>query len=379
MRLSKFFTPLFITLLAFSGCNKKTENKNISPEIQVNLPQKSSDHQWFYFNNGSFTETDLPQHSPILSLKPWTESVRICDGNVNSEGKGYLLVNHFGVMIFDHSDSPSLVQDMQMFSDSTAGNLVFENSEPFFTLSKNSFFNKSAVPNLKDKPHIVRLSEENKMFLPVVTHGDLKLEDSAEVSGTFYDGNRWISSIKTSAAGKTTFEYIEWKSVGALGSLPPFSQQGKISIRRIDEASYRKNNSPESFSKAPARLKELLSDLPSDFDFLLSCHDVDGVSPRYFARTNTDDGALASAIINDSWICVVFGDGTTYFCGGLEGEPLINNGKTVAFRLPKLPEGYSYGDFCISGNYMIISWEENDFYKTGRSGFLTVNLKEIFG
>lgn len=396
MKISKFVL-IVSAALVLCGCKDKKkviERAKNPAQVQIEVEQKSSDHKWFYFSGNSYVETDLPQHSPILSLKPWTESLRICDGNVDLAGKGILLVNHFGVLLFEDSDEPKLIQDSALFSDSTAGNLVFENNVPFFTLSRNSLFNKNVKNSQNQNPdsdssksdeknHIIRLSLENSMFFPCVTYSDLEIQENEEVSGTYFDGKNWFSSIKLSEKGKTDFRYIKWSANSELASLSPKSDSGKITIQEISRDSYRKESVPKDFSASPARLKNLLSSLPDDFDFLLALHRNGGASPEYFYGGNQnqnsqDDGAEANAILTPEWICAIFGDGTAYFSGSLKGKPLINNGKTVAFRLPKLPKEYVYGDFCISGDFLAVSWEENDFYKTGRSGFLVVNMAEIF-
>ncbi|MBO6219696.1 MAG: hypothetical protein J6N81_09040 [Treponema sp.] len=375
MKLSRIILSMLTLSVLLTACGKK---KTVSEPMQ--MEQKSSDHKWFYFSNDSYAETDLPQHSPIHSLKPWTESIRVCDGNITADGKAILLVNHLGALYFDESDAPALIQDYQLFSDSTAGNLVFESGIPYFTLVKNSFFNKTASQN-PNQSHIIRLSTEQKMFFPVVTYGELNIEQTGEVTGTFFDGTDWFSSVKSTKNNKVTFHYIKWKSLVDLASVQPFASTqstGSISVSEISESSYRNLVTPEDFSKAPLRLKLLLKSIPKDFDFVLTCRDAGGSSPRYFSNGLDEDGMVANAIIKDNWICAVFGDGTTYFCGSLDGLPLINGGKTVAFRLPKLPSRYSYQAFALSGKYLIVAWEESDFYKTGRSGFLTVDMEKLF-
>ncbi len=391
MELSKIFCKFAYafaaaSMIAFSGCkDKKNAAESLDSAKIQEFSEKSSDHKWYYFSDGSYNETDLPQRSPILSLKPWTESLRICDGNVTSSGKGLLLVNHFGVLLFDGNGEPRLIQDSELFSGTTAGNLVFENGVPFFTLAKNSFFNKKAASssdkNESETSHVIRLSLENSMFFPVITYGDLKIAQNAEVSGTYFDGNEWFSSIKSSENGRTDFRYIKWKPNGELSTLSPATKNGKVAISEISKDEYRKNLSPKNFSKAPERLKTLLSSIPADFDFSVSLRKDGGASPEYFssgAQSKNENANEANAILTPDWICSVFGDGTVYFSGSLKGKTLLNNGKTVAFRLPKLPPEYVYGDFCISGDYLAVAWEETDFYKTGRSGFLVVNMAEIF-
>lgn len=385
MKLSNFFCIL-AAALAFSGCKDKKNTGSDSANTNFKeVAAKSSDHKWYYFSENSYTEVDLPQHSPILSLKPWTESLRICDGNVAQSEKGLLLVNHFGVLLFDNGGEPKVIQDSALFSNTTAGNLVFENSVPFFALAKNSFFNKNAASSdsKSETSHVVKLSLENSMFFPVITYGDLKIGSNAEVSGTYFDGNEWFSSIKSSENGRTGFKYIKWKPNGDLSVLPPSTKNGKISISEISKDEYRKNLSPKTFSKAPERLKKLLSSIPADFDFSVALKKAGGASPEYFYGGDQNKNSVgneneANAILTPDWICAVFGDGTAYFSGSLKGKTLLNSGKTIAFRLPKLPSEYVYGNFCISGDYLAVAWEETDFYKTGRSGFLVVDMAKIF-
>lgn len=381
MKLSKFSFVIVSLCVLLSACSKKTVvmHKNKKQAVDLEMKQKSGDHKWFYFADGSYSEIDLPQHSPILALKPWTESVRVCDGNVGVDGTALLLVNHLGALYFDATDNPVLIQDYQLFSDSTAGNLVFEGGIPYFTLVKNSFFNKTASGN-PNQSHIIRLSTAQKLFFPVVTYGDLNIERSGEVTGTYFDGTDWVSSVKSTKNNKVSFHYIKWKSLVDLASVQPFASSqssGNISVSEISESSYRTLITPEDFSKAPARLRDLLKSIPKDFNFVLTCRDAGGSSPRYFSN-GSDDGTVSNAIIKENWVCAVFGDGTTYFSGSLDGLPLINNGRTVAFRLPKLPRRYSYQAFAMSGKYLIVAWEESDFYKTGRSGFLTVDMEKLF-
>ena len=72
----------------------------------------------------------------------------------------------------------------------------------------------------------------------------------------------------------------------------------------------------------------------------------------------------------------MFQEGTLYLEGALDGRRILRGGKPVAIRLPKLPQGFRYTSFVISGTSLYAAWEETDFYKTSRSGFIQVNLDE---
>lgn len=348
------------------------------------MKESARTHQWYFFTKNGFEKTSLPQRSGISSLKPWTETLRCSDSGIDSKGLGCLVVNRLGIILLGEDGVPVLMQDMELFSDTTASSLIFDNGNPYITLSRSSFFNKEAALDVNkseenpDRPYLVRCDFENRAFFPVVTYGDLKLASGGEITGTRFDGKNFLISAKYMDHSKTYFNYYKFNSLDDLKAMSPFTQEGKIIMTETTEAAYRKENSPARYSEAPKRVKNLLKSIPSTFDFVIECKNAGGVSPRYFTTTLDADGLThASTIISDGWICAVFSDGTTYFNGALEGRHIVNSGKNMAFRLPKLPEGYVYSSFCISGNKMAVSWEESDFYKTGRSGFLVVDLGKV--
>lgn len=391
-----FTAAVSASLLIFAGCSKQTK-ATISQ-----IPENTKHHSWYFFTEDGFEQTSLPQQSGISSLKPWTETLRASDANTAADKSGYMLVNRLGVIHFAKNESqqvqPVLIQDYELFSNSTASNLIFDNENPYFTLSRSSFFNKEAslseTGSAQDsnRPFLVRISQELKAFYPAITYGDLRLGGGGEITGTFFDGNSFFASIKKINNSKTEFTYINFFANSSLESLSPFTKDEKITIQETSEENYRLLNSPKKFSDSPKRLRSLLSSIPQNFYFSVECKNSGGTSPKTFisgsdfgsdfssenAESSENSFLIgAHAIIADDWICAVFSDGTTYFNGALDGEPILNNGKNTAFRLPKLPQNYIYGPFCISGTTLAVAWEESDFYKTGRSGFLTVDLKKV--
>lgn len=386
-----FFIISILASFVILSCKEKsidaTTSQSPEPNLPV-LPKSAKDHSWFAFANGGFVRATLPQNSPIQSMKPWTESVRISAGGSSFDGNGYLLVNHIGALVFEQKENPTIINDKILLSNSTASNLVFSNNDAFFTLSKNPFFNKFLKDQMEEsnRPYLVRISPENKIIYPCVTYGDLQLEKGEEVVNSYFDGEKWVSAIKKDGKNNMTnedaviFRYISWSRLGGdYSSLPAKTRTGDILINEETEESYLKAISPVSFSKAPPRLRSLLSSIPDSFDFNINVGIPGGVSPTRYAHGDSTSSTEARAIIADSWICAIFADGTTYFCGSInDGKRVLNNGQKIAFRLPKLPKNYFYTDFCLSGDILVIGWEENDFYKTGRSGFLTVRLNELF-
>ena len=80
--------------------------------------------------------------------------------------------------------------------------------------------------------------------------------------------------------------------------------------------------------------------------------------------------------MGETYTATLFPDGTFYFAGGIEGRHILKNGDTISMRLPKLPKGYKYTSFGIAGTKLYCGFEEYNFYKTGSSGFLEVDLDE---
>lgn len=371
---------LLLVCICFAvvGCKKKAVV--IAPAKPVaELAPESDDHKWYYFTNDNFVQIHLPQVSKLQSLKPWTENLRVSSANADTNGNGFLLVNRLGILIFEGNEEPVLVHDVQLFGSSTAENLVFADNIPYFTLYRSTFFNKAiheSTMSDANRPYLVRVSQKNRMLYPALTYGDMKVDSSAEIVSSIFDGESWLAAIKTTNEERTTFAYKQWKPLLALDAMQPTTKDGKITLGSSTEEKFYAAHAPEQFSLAPQRLKNLLSAIPPAFAFTVSCYTAGGSSPRLY--NHGDDGTSANALIADGWICTLFADGTTYFNGALKDRPILANGSNIAFRLPKLPKDYYYTHFCISGDFLVVGWEESSFYKTGRSGILVVDLAKIF-
>lgn len=366
-------------VLALSGCSDKKADTKKLPEIS----EKAKDHEWYYFTSRGFEKTSLPQKSGLSSLKPWTETLRACDGNTDTNGNGWLIVNRLGAVLFKDGKDGVLLSDYSLFSSATASSLIFDGENPYITFSRSSFFNRDASLEENsntdsNRPFLVRISPQMHSFYPAVTYGDLGLASGGEITGTRFDGKSFLCSVKKERREKTYFSYISFTSSENLESLAPYTVKGKVSVSETSEDEYRKAASPQKFKSAPLRLRKLLKSIPSSFDLAVYCKTTGGASDRLYTNSPEAEGiSQAYAILADGWICAVFSDGTTYFNGALEGRNIVNSGRNTAFLLPKLPENYIYGPFCISGNKLAVAWEESDFYKTGRSGFLVVDLGRV--
>lgn len=378
----RYFAALLPVLILFSCSRTKPLN-----EKQPDVLPAADDHTWYSFSNGSFMKTSTPQDAPLQPERPWTEAVRISSASC-AAGDGsripaaYALVNRTGILVFNGSEI-QLYKDAALFGSRSADNLVFQNDTPLFSLYKSSFFNttiKGGAQNDTLHPFLVQFDISSHIAYPVISCTNLGLGAESEITDYVWDGSTFICSVKTETAEKVRFTYISVQPEIPLLSLSPSNASGSLLISQTDRESFRSQKMPKPFTSAPDRLRKLLSVLPDDTAFYVTCRTVGGHTPRQYINLQQGEDSTplnAQALIADTYVCALFSDGTMYINGALFDRHILNNGKTCALRLPRLPDGSEYSAFTISGTTMYAAWEETSFYKVGRSGFISVNLDKI--
>lgn len=365
---------LYICSFLLFSCSKKQEEQN-----QITTENKN--HKWYYFNNDTFLETQKLQDIPLSIKKPWTEAVRISSANVEADfnedvPKGYALVNRQGLLVFDDKEI-FYYKDNAIFNNSTAFNLIFIENTPVFSTYKNTFFNTNINNNLKETPVLVQFNNNEKIFYPILYNKDIT--EKGIITDIIYNGSVWTCSIKSVIDGLITFDYINFQNKVPLLSITPYNAKEKLFITDTTVDNYRNIKKQSDFSFAPERIKNILEKVSKTIPFELKCYTVGSHSPRIFIN-NTNKNLLplqATAIIAESWTGILFQDGTFYLQGTLHNKNLINKAKPIALKLPKLPTGYNYGEFVITGNSLYASWEESSFFNTERSGFIFIDLNSL--
>ena len=386
MKIFKQAVTLFLTftLLVFCSCKNKQEQIPVQNAIAVEITK--SNHAWYYFSNTNYHLVDRPQNTPAQSAKPWTESIRISSANnefctQNSDSKAFAVVNRLGILSFN-DDIISLSQDTSLFTDRTAGNLVFLNNVPVFSVYKSAFFNDTILaPNYKNdsSAHLFLLQFDSaaKVSYPILNCNNLTDKTNSEITDFYWNGLEWCCSIKTISDIKNEFSYIRFKPLVTLLSLSPSTAENKIEVTECDADFFRNCRVHYNYSDAPDRIKKLLAGFDTKLPFIIEVKNAGGASPRIYENniSSTEKDLNAKAILSASWSAALFEDGTLFLEGALPGKHILRSGKPVAIRLPKLPVGFVYSDFVISGTTLYAAWEESSFYKTGRAGFLQVSLE----
>lgn len=374
---------LILLPLCIIGC-RKNKPVQVSPNaVSVEITKKN--HAWYYFDNITYHQTDKPQHSPAQPAKPWTEAIRISSSNNAAESDdlplGYAIVNRLGVLKFNDEEI-FLSPDVSLFTDRTAGNLVFMGNVPIFSVYKSAFFNDTIVePDYKndDSAHLflVQFDKVAKISYPLINCNNITTKKNSEVTDFFWNGIEWCCSIKTISDTKNEFSYVLFKPLIPLLAISPATADSSIYISETDADFFRECKRQLDYNNAPDRIKKLLAGFDTKLPFEIEVKNAGGFSPRYYTNNLQEDAKKvlhAKSILSQSWSAALFEDGTLFLEGALPGRHILRSGMPVAIRLPKLPNGYVYSDFVISGTTLYAAWEESSFYKTGRAGFLQVNL-----
>lgn len=385
--MKKFNTSvLIITLLITLTCGCKQKQNTVNIENTVPISVKKGNHTWYYFSNGSYKQIDKISNIPPQTALPWTEAVRISSANNladNGDGnvKAFAVINRLGILSFEN-EKITISSDINLFNDRTAGNLVFLNETPLFSVYKSSFFNDTITdPNYKNNQDqhlfLVQFDDSAKISYPVINCNNICEEVNSEVTDFVWDGLNFICSIKSITDSRNSFSYVSFKPVVPLLSLSPATSKANLVIEESSVEAFRKAKEHIEYKNAPERIKTLVAGFSEKLPFAIEVKNAGGTSSRTYANTvsdSTEKTLQAKAILSQSWSAALFEDGTLFLEGALPGKHILRGGKPVAIRLPKLPAGFVYSDFVISGTTMYVAWEETAFYKTGRSGFLEVNL-----
>lgn len=352
-------------------------------------------HKWYSFIDGDIRAINLPRLSPPQGKRPWTEAVRVAsmcgtDSGGMGEAVAYALVNRLGIIEMDGGDM-TLHQDASVFASRTVGPLSFghdnDHDVPIFSVYRNTLFNEKAGEADVLHQFLVQFEPVTHIFYPILSCGNLGLGDQSEVVDYVWDGTDFICSVKTiinegnvlggskNDKPRTDFTYLSIDAKAPLTSITPQDKEA-VSVSAVTKETYRRMRMTVPFAAAPKRLRALLGFLEGRVSFIITCCTVGAHCPRGFVSES--GGALlnAYAILGDTYICAMFADGTTYLSGSLPNVPIKD---IAAFRLPLLPDGWAYTSFAITGQYLYAAWEETDFYETGRSGLIRVDLSKALG
>lgn len=203
------FIVLCVCSAFFVSCKKKPV------VVQEDIPVIESSFKWYYFFDGTFKEIERIALAMTVPEHPWTEAIRIssisCEaGNNERIARGFAIVNRLGMLVFD-GESIGLCGDAMLFDRRTAGNIVFENNVPLFSVYRSSFFNNASARTNAIHPFLVQFNAEQKISYPVLTVENLGFDISSEITDFVWDGDVWTCGVKSDDAQKLIFPTCRFK------------------------------------------------------------------------------------------------------------------------------------------------------------------------
>ena len=396
-----FFTcGLCIVCCCLASCAKKN-GKDLTSGYSRILNSRSAyadmTHRWFYFTDEGFKETDVPRNAPKRQKKPWTEAVRITSSALIN-GTGYFLVNKLGMLVCPSASGlqkqgiaskTQLVKDPDLFLSAAAGSLFCIDERPVFNLYTNSIFSAGnpQQKNDQNEAFLIEYSAENRNFIPLLNGGDFDRPRGAQLRELFFINDIWYALFKAAQTDRTEFyaySFYTVEPITAFARAPISAESGTsgfkpdIIVKNIGVQEFRDTVKPQPSSAMSAGLKDLLAPVPASVPWYLEVFsDGASASERFVRREHAPKARQAYASSGADFSAAVFEDGTVCFIGTLPMKHVVNEGRPVAFKLPRLPAGYTYSCALIAGSTLFVSWEETAFFETGRSGFLAVDLERI--
>lgn len=384
MKKIKFISILTVAIFSFlfASCDKKNAKKGSNENFELKIVEKieaKKNHAWYFFTESGYEKIDKIQNVSKKKFKPWTEAVRISSANCAQEN-AFAVVNRLGVLCFEN-ENIYFAKDANLFSQRTAGNLVFLNETPVFSLYKSSFFNDSVKSDeykndSENHLFLAQFDNEAKISYPLINCNNISKIPNSEVTDFVWDGLNWLCSVKSIEEYQTVFSYVSFAPTVSLLSLSPATANGNLRVAESSAENFRNAKQQIEYSFAPERVKSILAGFSKEIPFSIEVKTAGGCSPRKFSNApNETEPLKAKAILAESWSAALFEDGTMFIEGALPGKHILRGGKPVAVRLPILPQNFVYSDFVISGTSLYAAWEEISFYETGASGFIYVNLE----
>ena len=373
--------------LYFPSCKDREQNIENNAYSKLLNSKAGNTHRWFYFTDNGFLETQKPSQAPSRTFSPWTETPRITAGAL-IQGTVFFAVNKLGILVCPAtsgfqpngiSSKTYLVKNPDLFLKHSTGDIYCINEKPVCSFYTNNIFDipeKTIQENLDFKDAILVQFDNTTNTFNTLFYSDTFYPSDKEaeysnvrLSSLQYVDTNWYAAFKSSTDNKTTFLFTKTTED---------TTETSSNSMQISQDAFRTAIKPLSYSKAPEKIHNLLYMIPKSTSFYLRYIQDSMTSTVIYSQSKNDTVALEGcAMTLPNCSVAVFSDGTTYFAGTLPFKHVLKNGNTIAFKLPKLPSGYLYGNALLSGSNLYVSWEQTDFYKTGKSGYIVVDLEKV--
>ena len=318
---------------------------------------------------------------PQKEFKPWTAQIRL-SGFAETENIVTLAVNAGYPLFFSVSEaangpvSPEKkdAEDFARLTEGrTVGTIFSGEDQVYFHLYYDNMFSGIASPEENAGPVLVRIAP-----------GAGNLFGFSEVETGFDDENPGWEPVEF--IRKNDCSYIAWK----------YTDDKKTRFRyikhdengrpedEIDEKYFRDEYSLQSMVNGPFALRgfiravregaagEALRNAGAVYLRLTTAIPGEDAPIYYYSPAPPATGQK-KAFPKELPACR---DGEVWYILS-EDEVLLCGNNIRRLQLPKLPAGFGYRELWVSGDEMIVSWEETRFLYTGRSGMMYIKMRDI--
>jgi len=370
----KHLFPLIaaVAVLFSAGCAARDNTRPAQADDDTMEENAASPSGWYYFSDSGIHPAQNPAEIPARTFVPWTEAVRVSDTAI-IDGIPAFLINRLGLMTTGSGDAPpALHTDAALLSSATAAGIYRPGTETEVRLYRNSFFTGSdktaAGADENGSACLARFDPATGTFSVSLTAADFGLPRDAQCVTLDRIGSMWYAAFKYEQNSKVQFSYLEFESFPvrkAAGESADFTGTAKISAD-----AYRKSVTPFPWRDAPESVVSVLSGVPATTGFNLRVYTPLSRSTETYIRSGEGTPVDGTAFVSDDKTAVLFADGTFYLGNG------DTSGKVQVLQLPTLSNGYVYTSFVLSGKKLLVSWEEQRFFETGRAGLLEIALPD---
>jgi hypothetical protein len=364
----------FAVVGIFSGCSKTPEpvrkvDVQTSSTLWMNplaIVVPGENPLWFELSDDGPLVISSPEEASLRTFRPWPHSIHIKDMLIQ-KNRLVMAVNRLGFLAIIPWDDSRLgiysVFDTAYWSKYSIASLFIYDETPSALLYRDDFFFSDENVSLPETPvmglvkgNIAPIRAEIPAFKDFPSAKDWDIEAlNRSKNGDWY----FIAAQKSSDIREKFYYQAE-----SLEKAPSSISMGDYWLAM----------EPESLRNAPLLLKNAaeaaINSRSSDFSYL-----IEAISPnneyefRYFYNSSEKSDMISLfSYYNDDKAIAVFHDGT----GAVSEKYADNSIETQLFSLPKLPKDFFYTGVTLSGNTIIASWEEQQFYGVGAAGFVVV-------
>ncbi len=368
----KHLLPLIVatTVLLSAGCANRGNPETAPDTNGTKAEPAASPSGWYYFSDSGIHPAQNPAEIPPRTFVPWTEAVRVSDMAIVG-GVPAFLINRLGLMTTGSDNAPpALHTDAALFSSATAAGIYNIANKTSVRLYRNSFFTgtRTAGAEGTDSVCMARFEPGTGTFTPSLTAADFGLPPDAQCVTLDRIGSMWYAAFKYEQKSKVQFSYLEFETFPA-GKAPGENVEF-TGTEKISSETYQKSVTPFRYRDAPESIVSILSGIPATVGFTLRVYAPLSHSTETYVRIGEGTPVDGTAFVSDERTAVLFADGTFY---------LRNNdssAKVQTLQLPPLSNGYVYTSFVLSSKKLLVSWEEQRFFETGRAGLLEILLPD---